>query len=118
MTSAVHLRLRTPPKHIGRRRRGSCGETTEKGSREKFSVRGTESKRVTWLKAFLQHTLRLLVVALAAGAAGCGVQQKPRGVFPTEHLPPPPSERGLKGATSRTEAQAGAPARKPLSVPR
>ena len=69
-------------------------------------------------EAFLQHTLRLLVVALAAGAAGCVVQQKPRGVFPTEHLPPPPSERGLKGATSRTEAQAGAAARKPLSVPR
>ncbi|MDF2973568.1 MAG: hypothetical protein K0R61_4018, partial [Microvirga sp.] len=36
-------------------------------------------------RAFLQHTLRLLVVALAAGAAGCVVQQKPRGVFPTEH---------------------------------
>ena len=69
-------------------------------------------------EAFPQHTLRLLVVALAAGAAGCVVQQKPRGVFPTEHLPPPPSEPGLKGATSQTDAQAGAPARKPLSVPR
>jgi hypothetical protein len=69
-------------------------------------------------KAFLQHMLRLLVVALAAGAAGCVVQQKSRGVFPTEHLPPPPSEPGLKGATSQTEAQAGTPERKPLSVPR
>ena len=69
-------------------------------------------------EAFLQHSLRLLVVALAAGAAGCVVQQKPRGVFPTEHLPPPPSEPGLKGATSQTEAHARAPERKPLSVPR
>jgi hypothetical protein len=69
-------------------------------------------------KAFLQHMLRLLVVALAAGAAGCVVHQKSRGVFPTEHLPPPPSEPGLKGATSQTEAQAGTPERKPLSVPR
>ena len=69
-------------------------------------------------KAFLQLMLRLLVVALAAGAAGCVVHQKSRGVFPTEHLPPPPSEPGLKGSTSQTEAQAGTPARKPLSVPR
>ncbi|MCC2651923.1 MAG: hypothetical protein K0R61_5408 [Microvirga sp.] len=69
-------------------------------------------------KAFLQLMLRLLVVALAAGAAGCVVHQKSRGVFPTEHLPPPPSEPGLKGSTSQTEAQAGTPERKPLSVPR
>ena len=68
--------------------------------------------------AFVQHMLRLLVVALAAGAAGCVVQQKSRGVFPAEHLPPPPSEPGLKGAPGQTEAQAGAPERKPLSVPR
>ena len=57
-------------------------------------------------------------VALAAGAAGCVVQQKMRGVFPAEHLPPPPSETALKGAPGQTEAQAGAPERKPLSVPR
>ena len=69
-------------------------------------------------EAFWQHTLRLLAVALAAGAAGCVVQQKSRRVFPTEQLPPPPSEPSLKGATSQTEAQAGALARKPLSVPR
>jgi hypothetical protein len=28
------------------------------------------------------------------------VQQKSRGAFPTEHLPPLPSEPGLKAATA------------------
>jgi hypothetical protein len=60
-----------------------------------------------------QHVRQLL-----KKLTGCVVQQKSRGVFPAEHLPPPPSEPGLKGAPGRTEAQAGAPERKPLSVPR
>jgi len=50
--------------------------------------------------------------------AGCVIQQRAQGVLPTQPLPPPPSETGVKAANPAAAlAPPPAPERKPLSVP-
>ena len=59
------------------------------------------------------------VLAASVTAAGCVIQQRAQGVLPTQPLPPPPSEPGVKAANpAAAQASPPAPERKPLSVPR
>ena len=58
------------------------------------------------------------VLAASVAAAGCVIQQRAQGVLPTQPLPPPPSEPGVKAANpAAAQASPPAPERKPLSVP-
>jgi hypothetical protein len=65
---------------------------------------------------------RILLAGLLAAsvtAAGCVIQQRAQGVLPTQPLPPPPSEPGVKAANpAAAQAPPAQPERKPLSVPR
>jgi hypothetical protein len=71
-----------------------------------------------WRPRLLKGVLLAGVLAASVAAAGCVIQQRAQGVLPTQPLPPPPSEPGVK-APNPAAAQAAPPApeRKPLSVP-
>ena len=57
------------------------------------------------------------VLAASVAAAGCVIQQRAQGVLPTQPLPPPPSEPGVKAANpAAAQAPPPQPERKPLSV--
>jgi hypothetical protein len=58
------------------------------------------------------------ILAASVMAAGCVIQQRAQGVLPTQPLPPPPSEPGVKPANpAAAQAPPPQPERKPLSVP-
>ena len=60
----------------------------------------------------------IIAAAASVMTAGCVIQQRAQGVLPTQPLPPPPSETGVKAANPAAAlAPPPAPERKPLSVP-
>ncbi|MFL5217266.1 MAG: hypothetical protein ACJ8DO_01175, partial [Microvirga sp.] len=60
----------------------------------------------------------IIAAAASVMTAGCVIQQRAQGVLPTQPLPPPPSEPGVKaGSPVAAQASPPAPERKPLSVP-
>ena len=71
-----------------------------------------------WRPRLLKGVLLAGVLAASVTAAGCVIQQRAQGVLPTQPLPPPPSEPGVKAANpAAAQASPPQPERKPLSVP-
>jgi|1185.fasta_scaffold639522_2 hypothetical protein len=109
-------RLRRPPQERRLRTRAIAASIV--------AARGRAGRRPLrpspgWRRGLLKGVLLARVLAASVTAAGCVIQQRAQGVLPTQPLPPPPSEPGVKAANpAAAQASPPAPERKPLSVPR